>query len=403
MEYALAVLVAVALAAIAVAAGSRREVRELRHERDDALALARAALDRPPSSLESAVEQLVTERHAAVRRTAFIQGAVEQSTAGVLVLGEDLEVLFATASVQRLLEGSHGETAAVAKIRRLAEGVLESGASIDTRIEFYGIQRRSLRVRIDPLPAGVGSGVGVRIDDVTEQERVEAMRRDFVANVSHELKTPVGALSVLAEALVDAGDEATRERLAIRLRLEATRLAAIVGDILDLSLVESEDASNAPVDLSDVIGEASRRAAVVAEDAGIEVVVEAPDPVVVVQADRRQLVSAVSNLLDNAIKYSAFRADGGAGATVWVRARREGGDAVLEVEDRGIGIPEDHQDRIFERFYRVDRARSRLSGGTGLGLAIVRHVALNHGGTVELDSTPGLGSIFRLRLPTTQE
>jgi two-component system sensor histidine kinase SenX3 len=243
----------------------------------------------------------------------------------------------------------------------------------------------------------------VRIDDVTEQERVEAMRRDFVANVSHELKTPVGALSVLAEALVDAGDEATRERLAVRLRLEATRLAAIVDDILDLSLVESEDAVNAPVDLADVIAAASERAAVVAEDAGIEVVVEAPDPPVVVRADRRQLVSAVSNLLDNAIKYSAFRADGGGGATVWVRGRRDGGDAVLEVEDRGIGIPEDHQDRIFERFYRVDRARSRLSGGTGLGLAIVRHVALNHGGTVELDSTPGLGSIFRLRLPTTEE
>ncbi len=379
----------------------RRLHQDTAHDVDRALTLARPALGKVPVSLDAAIDQLVTDRHAAVRRTAFIQSAVERSAVGVLVLDDDLEVLFATASVQKLLTGRQGEPAAVARIRRLAQEVLDTQEQVDTRIEFFGAQRRSLRVRIDPLPSAIGPGVGVRIDDVTDQERVEAMRKDFVANVSHELKTPVGALSVLAEALADNENEDVRQRLAERLRGEANRLSAIVDDILDLSLVESEEADNQPVDLDDVLTEATRRAAVAAEDSGITVTTEPPEDPIVIRADRRQLVSAVSNLLDNAIKYSSFHEDGA--AVVWVRAFRDGGDVVLEVEDRGIGIPEDHQDRIFERFYRVDRARSRQSGGTGLGLAIVRHVALNHGGAVELDSTPGLGSIFRLRLPATQE
>jgi two-component system sensor histidine kinase SenX3 len=237
----------------------------------------------------------------------------------------------------------------------------------------------------------------IHLTDITDQERIDAIRRDFVANVSHELKTPVGALSVLAEALAESDGEEDRRRLGARLEDESRRLAALVDDILDLSLVESEKPSLVEVDLCEVIAEVRARVGVVAESAAMEVVVDAPGDSVVVEGDKRQLVSAVANLVDNAIKYSSFRTE--TGGRVWVRVKREGDHAVLEVEDHGIGISERHRGRIFERFYRVDRSRSRARGGTGLGLAIVRHVALNHGGSVEVESTPGVGSTFRLRIP----
>ncbi len=401
MDLVVAVLAVTVIVLAAVAGRSRRRARRAETEIAAALSAARAALALAPDSLDDAIERLVTDRHVAVRRNAFIRSAVERSTDGVLVLDDQLEMLFATAPAEQILESRHGEAAVVAHIRRQARQVLESGVASEARVEVYAPRRRTLQVQVDPLPSGVGPGVGIHIRDVTEHERVEAIRRDFVANVSHELKTPIGALAVLAEALGGASDDATRQRLADRLQAEASRLSDLVDDILDLSLVESGDAVNQPVDLRDVVGDGARRVAVVAEDAGVDVICETPREPVVIEADRRQLVSAVANLLDNAIKYGSIRsADGG---QVWVRARVEGEDAVIEVEDRGIGIPPDHQGRIFERFYRVDRARSRPRGGTGLGLAIVRHVALNHGGAVELESTPGVGSIFRLRLPVAGE
>ncbi len=362
-----------------------------------ALDAASAALGRRPASLSSGVARLIEQRDAAVQRAAFVESAVDQSSAGVLVLGADLEILFATATARRLLEGRHGDAAAGARIRSLAREVLVDGEPVDARFDVYQPGPRVLRVRADPLPPEVALGVIVNVADVTEQDRVDAVRQDFVANVSHELKTPVGALSLLAEAISDTDDDVAKKRLAERLVGEARRVAALVDDILDLSLVERDAPGMSRVDLVEVVIEACRRVEVVAEPVGVVVTADLGDEAVVVTGDRVQLVSAVANLLDNAIKYGSSGTYGG--DEVHVRLRRRDGAAVIEVEDSGIGIPERHQSRIFERFYRVDGARSRASGGTGLGLAIVRHVARNHGGDVELESAPGSGSTFRVVLP----
>ncbi len=365
---------------------------------EEATSRTTAALGRAPRTLVEGIEDLADERQAALVNNAFIRRAVERLPDGVLVLGPDLEVLFSTAPVQWLLEGRHGEAAVGARLRRQAAEVMAAGSPSETTVEVYEPERRMLRISVEPLPRDVGAGVLALVVDITDPARIDASRSDVVANVSHELKTPVGALAVLVEALGDTDDEAVRERLIARIGQETDRVSALIGDILDLSLVEGAYTALAPVDLAEVVAEAVKRLDVVAHDAGIPVHVEGDDHPVVAAADRSQLMSAVVNLVDNAIKYTAV---GGPGGEVRVRARTDGGEAVVEVEDTGVGIAPDHQSRIFERFYRVDRARRRSGGGTGLGLAIVRHVALNHGGSVEVESAPGVGSTFRIRIPLT--
>ena len=239
-------------------------------------------------------------------------------------------------------------------MRRLAQEVMEAGKPGETRFEVATPEMRVFEAAAEALSTDAGPGVAIQITDVTEHERVEAIRRDFVANVSHELKTPVGALVVLAEALAGADTEELRRRLTARMQSEAHRVAALVDDILDLSLVESEAPDMEQVDVVGVVREASRRVAVVAADAGMDISVDSPDGPIVILGDRRQLVSAIANLLDNAVKYSAFRRD--PDACVWVRVSTSGPTVVVEVEDKGVGIPERHRARIFERFYRVDRA-----------------------------------------------
>jgi two-component system sensor histidine kinase SenX3 len=232
------------------------------------------------------------------------------------------------------------------------------------------------------------------IDDVTDRRRLEAVRRDFVANISHELKTPVGALGLLAETLLSEDDPAVARRLAERLLDEAFRVGRTIDDLLALSQIEADEVGlrdEVPVHL--FIAEAVERVRPAAEQHDISIQVEEPAARLVVLGDRRQLVSATYNLLDNAVKYSD------PGSTVEVRARTDGQWIELSVEDHGIGIPRRDLERVFERFYRVDRARSRETGGTGLGLAIVRHVASNHSGEVRVESREGEGSTFTLRLP----
>jgi two-component system sensor histidine kinase SenX3 len=387
------------LLAVSVATLIRLSMR-LRHNNAEvavALSTAAAELGATPSTITRATDALVGRVEEARRRAAFVESAVEGSTEGVLALGPDFDVLLATGAARRILEGSRGTAAAVARVRRLAQDVMEAGEPSETRFEVATPEVRVFEAAAEAVSTDAGPGVTIQITDVTEHERVEAIRRDFVANVSHELKTPVGALVVLAEALDGAETDDLRRRLTARMQSESRRVAALVDDILDLSLVESEAPEMEPVDMVDVVREASQRVAVVAADAGMDIVVGSPDGPIVISGDPRQLVSAVANLLDNAVKYSAFRRD--PDACVWIRVFTSGPTVVVEVEDKGVGIPERHRARIFERFYRVDRARSRSQGGTGLGLAIVRHVALNHGGTVEVESTPGVGSTFRIVLP----
>jgi len=249
-----------------------------------------------------------------------------------------------------------------------------------------------MRVRMAPL--GV-SHVLLLAEDHTQARRVEEVRRDFVANVSHELKTPVGGISLLAEAVLDAKDDPEAvARFAARIRTESTRLGRLVQEIVDLSRLQVADTLHEPelVDLAGVVAEAVDRVRVAAEARSIEIVV-GMDEGLLVFGDGELLVTAVANLLGNAVNYSDDQ------TRVGVGGRRVGDIIELSVTDQGQGIPAADQERIFERFYRVDAARSRATGGTGLGLAIVKHVCANHGGEVTVWSEEGRGSTFTIRLP----
>ncbi|MEO3932032.1 ATP-binding protein [Micrococcaceae bacterium Sec7.4] len=232
-------------------------------------------------------------------------------------------------------------------------------------------------------------------DDRTEVTRTEEVRNDFVANVSHELKTPVGAISLLAEALESSADdpEAVR-RFARRTHKESARLAALVQDIIELSRLQGSNVAKQgrAVDINTVVAEAVDRSQLPAESKNIELVVGGHSDALV-YGDQDQLVTALRNLIDNAIRYSPEN------TRVGVGVRAKDGLVAVSVTDQGEGLSPEDQERVFERFYRVDAARSRHTGGTGLGLSIVKHVVANHGGEVTLWSQPGQGSTFTIRLP----
>jgi two-component system, OmpR family, sensor histidine kinase SenX3 len=257
-------------------------------------------------------------------------------------------------------------------------------------------QKMSVWVRIAPLGSSL---VLLLVEDRTEARRVDAVRRDFLANVSHELKTPVGGLALLAEALVDAADDPVAvRRFAGRMQHESDRLSRLVQDVIELSRLQGHDPFEKPtlVSLDEVVVEAVDRSRVRAETRSINLVCGGVSGLHVV-GDSRQLVTALGNLVDNAVRY----APDGTRVTVAVRQVKEllGPIAEISVSDEGPGIAESERDRIFERFYRVDSARSRETGGTGLGLAIVKHVAAGHGGEATVWSDEGTGSTFTLRLP----
>ncbi|MHA7263202.1 sensor histidine kinase [Arthrobacter sp. TMN-37] len=249
-----------------------------------------------------------------------------------------------------------------------------------------------LQVRVASLGAEY---ILILADDRTEITRTEEIRNDFVANVSHELKTPVGAISLLAEAIDDAAeDEVAVRRFAQRMHKESGRLSALVQDIIELSRLQGADIvrRGKPVNLNTVIQEAVDRNRLPAESNAIDIVVRGTveEPVF---GDPDQLMTAFRNLIDNAIRYSPE------GTRVGIGLRSRDGLAEVSVTDQGAGITAEEQERIFERFYRIDAARSRSTGGTGLGLSIVKHVVSNHGGEVTVWSMAGQGSTFTVRLP----
>ncbi|MGQ0844732.1 MAG: sensor histidine kinase [Sporichthyaceae bacterium] len=249
-----------------------------------------------------------------------------------------------------------------------------------------------VNVRVAPLGT---AHVLVLIEDQTDTKRLDAIRRDFVANVSHELKTPVGALRLLAEAVQHGShDPEAVERFAGRMQHESQRLSLLVQELIDLSRLESDDPLKEPEEVSvdDAVSEAIVRAREAAAAHEIAVGVEGEHGLRV-YGSAAQIAMALGNLVENAVNYSP------SGTRVTVRVRRAGGLAEIEIVDQGIGIPREEQERIFERFYRVDPARSRITGGTGLGLSIVKHVARNHGGDVRVQSKEGAGATFVLRLP----
>ena len=250
-------------------------------------------------------------------------------------------------------------------------------------------------VRLHSGTAPPPGPVALVLQDVTEARRVEAVRRDFVANVGHELKTPVGALALLAEAIEGAADDPEAvQRFAGRIAHEADRLGRLVRELIDLSRLQGGEPlpDLVPVDVDRVIAEAVDRTRTAARSKGLDIAVGG-EPGLVVRGVESQLTTAVTNLLANAVAYS------GGETRIAVAARGRSGFAEIAVTDSGIGIPRTDRHRIFERFYRVDQSRASSTGGTGLGLAIVKHVASNHGGSVSVWSEEGLGSTFTLRIP----
>ncbi len=281
--------------------------------------------------------------------------------------------------------------------------VLEHGATVHVDLSSMESHRgrapMAVHARAHQLSDADRRFVVIDASDESEQVRLESARRDFVANISHELKTPVGAMALLAEALLESADDPTAvEHFGSRLLHEARRLGAMVTELIALSRLQG--AEKLPdldvVDVDDVVVQALDRCRISAEAADIEVATDAPSGLEV-QGVRTLLVTALANLIENAIAYSP------AGSAVSVSRACRQGNVEISVTDRGIGIAPELQERVFERFFRVDPARSRATGGTGLGLAIVKHVAANHNGRVRLWSRQDTGSTFTLQLPAYHE
>ena len=375
-----ALFAAAALVASVLALRARSEVVVL----DEALTATREKAQRDSTDFEASIERL--------------EAVIATIRDGVVVCGRDGRVLLRNPAAVALLDDAVGGSLVSSALGRVIEAarVKSDGPPADEAVDLFGPPRRSLVVTASPLHTASGEALGVvcLLDDVSERRHVDAVRRDFVANMSHELKTPVGALGLLAETLLDETDPAVSRRLAERMQDEAMRVNRIIEDLLDLSRIESQEApSRDPVPIEAVIAEATDRLRPAAEHRGIVLDVTPAAPGTSVVGDHRQLVSAVHSLVENAIAYTE------PGGRVDVGAVREGAWVRVVVADSGVGIPARDLDRIFERFYRVDRARARATGGTGLGLSIVRHVAQNHGGTVSVQSQEGVGSTFTLELP----
>jgi two-component system sensor histidine kinase SenX3 len=398
----LVLLLVVALAALVAAAVTRRAAAQRVAAATRDLDTARPANDdRPPPPLDDALDGL--ERCVAAERSRRSRAAKAENRLswalgaianGVVIFDERGEIVYRNDPAASFLAARHSDALVEEAITSMASDALR-GRGAERELELFGPPRRVLSVRATPLEhTSRPSGVLVVVEDTSERRRLENVRRDFVANISHELKTPVGALALLAETMLDEDDPDVTRRLAERLAAEAFRVGNTIDDLLELSRLEVATGLAADaVSVAQFVADAVERVRGAAEQRGIEIEVEEAPVRLTVVGDRRQLVSAVTNLVDNAVKYSE------PGSAVAVRARTDGVWLDVTVRDHGMGIPRRDLERIFERFYRVDRARSRETGGTGLGLAIVRHVASNHRGEVRVESREGVGSTFTLRLP----
>jgi two-component system, OmpR family, phosphate regulon sensor histidine kinase PhoR len=374
----------------------------------DELADLAVALNRLGTTVE---EQLAALRHERDRLQAILAGMSE----GVLVVDGGGRAILANPAFCQLF-GLSGEVAGrpvlelvrAPELDRLVEATLRRGEPQEAQIEIGSPERHTLQLASTVLAdlGGAGGGRGgagavVVARDTTELTRLMEMRRDFVANVSHELKTPLAAIRGYAETLRDGalGEPATASRFTERILRQCRRLQALLDDLLTLSRLESLErldgaSPHEPVDLDSLVRRAVDLMSSAAEEKQIRLALAEPgSPLVALPGDAEGLERLVVNLLDNAIKYNQ------PGGEVVVRLAQADGEALLEVSDTGIGIPQEALPRIFERFYRVDKGRSREEGGTGLGLAIVKHVAQAHGGQIEVESRLGKGSTFRVHLP----
>jgi two-component system, OmpR family, sensor histidine kinase SenX3 len=348
-----------------------------------------SALDRLERSAEQAQLRVDDAKGDSLRLSASFNHMAD----GIVVVDQRGEIVHRNAVAEQLT-GPGGDALTADAIWELLDRTLR-GLEGERELRLFGPPRRVLHVRAIPLDDGTRPIGGVAfLRDVSETRRIENMRRDFVANVSHELKTPIGALGLLAETMAGEEDAEMLRRLAGRVLHESERLERTVEDLLDLSILEAQESPERELIAVDMLmADAAERMASTAEAAGIPIEMTEPAGDILVACDRRQVTSALFNLLDNAVKYSEE------GGKVDFTAQVEGFSVAISVRDHGIGIPHRDLERIFERFYRVDRTRSRATGGTGLGLAIVRHVAQAHQGEVSVESEEGQGSTFTLKLP----
>ena len=317
------------------------------------------------------------------------QIAVDALPLGVIIFAENGKEEWRNSVASKMGGVRHTDVLIDEAIDQVGRLVL-AGEATTSQLDLAGPPPRVVNIRGLPLLSG---GVVVTVEDITEQIRTERVRTDFVANLSHELKTPVGAIAILAELLEGETDRETVKKLALRIESETHRMTQMVDDLFELSGIETQSLMQAQVNLCEVVAEVERIISTVALHSGITIKTHFDDKPMLVLGDKTQLLSAVSNLAENAVKYS--NAGGIVEMTLW----HEGKDVVLSVSDQGIGIPADSLPRIFERFYRVDKARSRGTGGSGLGLSIARHVISNHHGTLSVASSEGEGSVFLVKLP----
>lgn len=355
---------------------------------------------RSPSRAVGRLEQ-VLEAHEARQQEDEKQQRYEQVLdaldVGVVLVDAKGEITFANSSATWFQDGRHSEAVVAQKLQDSLDAVLEGSVTeqqVAENLVLFGPPKRTLSLFAKPLfTADSISGAIAVIRDVTELEQTNTVRRDFVTNISHELRTPIGAVSLLAETLIDEQDLEVQDSLAKRLIVEAERLTNTVNDLLELSEIEHSNTSEyQPLSLHKVVASAHDRVRAAASQMGVVIEITAGDKDYLVCGDRRQLTSAVFNLFDNAVKFS----DGG---MISVSLRDEHGRATLAIADTGIGIPRRDLDRIFERFYRVERGRGRDRGGTGLGLAMVSHIVSNHQGHLKVNSIEGEGSTFTIELP----
>jgi len=371
-----ACLAVVALVAAALALRERSRARTATAARDAALADLRGRLETSEAERTSA---------------STILASMEE---GVLLFGADGVTRFANGAAEEHLGVRPSSIDALLPLglQRIARGAEGGHRALVTEAET-GVPARMLRGFAAPI--GDGSVVLV-LRDITETRRQEQVRRDFVANASHELKTPAASIQAAAETIRTAAreDPSVVPRFAAQLEREAARLSRIVSDLLDLSRLESGSAMDEVVALDAIVRDEGERFGDPAAEAGVGLSVRA-EGIPRVRGSSRDLALLVRNLVDNAIRYTK------PGGSVEVDLTTDDGEVVLAIVDTGLGIPSRDLPRIFERFYRVDRARSRETGGTGLGLSIVKHVAENHGGRVEVASELGRGTRFEVRLPAS--
>jgi len=349
------------------------------------------------AQLGQTIHTLTDERN----QSAAILGSMVE---GVAVVGGDERILYCNQAFEQILELPQGSSQGKKLVEGLRQAdlvtavrqVLPGGDEVTGEVEVGTVRRRSFSVTAAPVRAAEASSAVLVLHDITELRRLERVRRDFVANVSHEFKTPLTAIQGFAETLLGGAldDKANRKRFVEIIREHARRLARLTDDLLKLSRIEAGrlDLESRPVSVAGLVNGCVETARLNAESRGLRIAVELPEGLPPVRGDAVQLDEVLQNLIDNALQYTP------SGGRIDVTAYSNGHEVIFTVADTGIGIPESDLERIFERFYRVDAARSREAGGTGLGLSIARHIVDAHGGRIWVESAVGQGSRFRFSI-----